>query len=292
MKISKPLILAALLLFAGTATAQVKQASFQKSHEDANQQIKFVNTLLEVSSAAQKVKASKDANVQTFYRAAKELYKNAQNYMEAGDNDAASESLYHATVMMFQTAKLAEKKKAEDNSDKLILEARLKSVDALMDAMQRISKEKNLQAKTDKIKTTADMEIEHAMSMMKNGEIEDARKVVDMVYVNIKSAINDMRSGDTLVRSLHFDTPKDEYLYEVDRNETHSMLVMMFLKEKMQDPETMARAQKFLDRAEESRKKAEASAQKGNYKQAVKNYEESTRQIIKAIRSAGFYIPG
>lgn len=291
MKISKPLILALSILFASNVTA-AKQASFQKSHEDASQQIKFVNTLLEVSSAAQKVKASKDANVQTFYRAAKELYKNAQKYMAAGDNDAASESLYHSTVMMFQTAKLAEKKQAEDNSDKLILEARLKSVDALMDAMQRISKEKNLQAKTNKITANANMEIEHAIAMMEKGEVEDARKVVDMVYVNIKTAINEMRSGDTLVRSLHFDTPKDEYLYEVDRNETHSMLVMMFLKEKMQDPETMSRVQKFLDRAEQARKTAEAFAQKGDYEQAVKNYEESTGQIIKAIRSAGFYIPG
>jgi len=304
MNISRAVIFALLTLYVIVSAAQSNELSnelsnvnnneqkIHKTKEQAELQVKFVKTLLTTSSAAKKVKTSQDANVKSLYRAANDLFNNALAYMDEGNNDAAAESLYHATVMMFQTAKMAEKKQIVDDSERRIFEARLKTVDALINAMQRIGEEKNISSKTDPIKSKADAEVASAKAMMTSGQPASARKKIDRVYVDIKTAINELRSGDTLVRTLHFETRKDEYLYELDRNETHNMLVTLLLQEQMEDPDARARAQKFLDKAEDIRKQAEESAKKGDYDDAVKRYEESTRLIIQAIRNAGLFIPG
>jgi len=48
----------------------------------------------------------------------------------------------------------------------------------------------------------------------------------------------------------------------------------------------------LLDKAEALRKRAEKAAGKKDFDTAVKTLEESTREVTRAIRMAGIYIPG
>jgi len=268
------------------------EQQLHKTRKQTAQQVKFVKKLLEVSSAAKKVRASEDANVQSLYRAANDLYQNALAYVDEEKSEKAAESLFHATEMLFRAVKLAGKQRIVEDEDRRQFESRLKSVNALLTALQRIGEEKGEMEKTDRVKSMADAEIANAQALMKTGQPFSARKVIDSVYVEIKTSISELRSGDTLVRSLHFETKKDEYLYELDRNDTHIMLVTLLLEEKMKNEKTKKRAQKFLDKAAVLRKEAEKYAEKGDYQKAVEICEKSTKEIVRAIRSAGLFIPG
>lgn len=292
MKTSKLVIVILFILYANISYAENTQQQFNITRQQVEKQAEFVKNLTQASSLAKKLDASTDVNVKSIYRAAKELYQNALTYINDDNNYAAAESLFHAKRMMFQAAKLAGKQEVAQSNDNQIFELRLKSVNALLEAMQRIGDEKKVQEKTQQIKNRAEIEIASAREMMRLGEPEKAQKTLDTVYIYVKTAVSELRSGDTLVRSLHFKTKKEEYLYELDRNETHSMLVTLLLAEKMKDPQARARAQKFLDMAEDLKQKAQESAHNGNYEKAVEHFEASTRQIIRAIRSAGLYIPG
>ncbi len=292
MNLSGFIIIALSMLYVGGAYATHSEQQIHKTMEQTKQQVKYVKKLLEVSSAAQKVKASDDINVKALYRAANNLYQNALEYIDEGESAEAAESLFHATEMMFRAVKVAGKQKVINDSDRRLFELRLKSVKALLAAVQRIGEEKGVTEKTDRVKSMADAEIASAVALMKTGQPFSARKVIDNAYVEIKTAISELRSGDTLVRTLHFETKKDEYLYELDRNDTHQMLVTLLLEEKMKNPKTRKRAQKFLNKAAVLRKKAEEYAENGDYEKAVETCEESTKQIVRAIRSSGFFIPG
>ena len=57
-------------------------------------------------------------------------------------------------------------------------------------------------------------------------------KLMDRAYLSARVSIEAMRRGDTLVRSLTFASPSEEYAYEVDRNDTHRMLVDLVLAER------------------------------------------------------------
>jgi HEPN domain-containing protein len=50
--------------------------------------------------------------------------------------------------------------------------------------------------------------------------------------------------------------------------------------------------QQFMAKAKRLREQAEQQAEKGAYEEAIHTLEQSTKEIVRAIRSAGIYIPG
>jgi len=108
----------------------------------------------------------------------------------------------------------------------------------------------------------------------------------------VKTSLESLRGGDTLVRELHFETKEDEYLYELDRNDTHQMLVQVLFAEKMESSPMRGTAETFINKAVVLREDAESAAGKKKYEEAIELLEESTKELIRAIRSAGVYIPG
>ena len=79
---------------------------------------------------------------------------------------------------------------------------------------------------------------------------------------------------------------------ELDRNETHRMLIKVLLAEKMANSPMQATAEKFIGKAEDLRSQAESAAAGEEFEQAISLLEQSTKELIRAIRSAGIYIPG
>ena len=104
--------------------------------------------------------------------------------------------------------------------------------------------------------------------------------------------IESNRSGQTLVRSLKFASKAEEYLYEIDRNDTHSMLVGLLVGEKKKSDATKQKIVDYVAEASLLRQQAEAYASENAHEQAIELLEQSTRQLVRAIRSAGIYIPG
>ena len=48
----------------------------------------------------------------------------------------------------------------------------------------------------------------------------------------------------------------------------------------------------FLDKAAELRKQAEQQASAGDHEAAIKSLEDSTKNLVRAMRGSGVYIPG
>ena len=105
-------------------------------------------------------------------------------------------------------------------------------------------------------------------------------------------AVEHSRSGETLTRELNFDTPKDEYEYELDRNDTHRMLVTVLLEEKLKSDSIRNRVAGFMEAAVQYREAAMGHADAGRYEEAIDALELSTNELVKVIRGGGVYIPG
>ena len=108
----------------------------------------------------------------------------------------------------------------------------------------------------------------------------------------MKVTIESIRSGQTLVRSLRFASKEEEYHYEIDRNDTHSMLIGLLVDEKKKSDAMRQKIVDYVAQADLLRQQAEAYAKDGAHEQAIELLEQSTRQLVRAIRSAGIYIPG
>lgn len=259
-------------------------------------QAKFqtVEKLLTVSSAAQRIAESDNDAAKQKQLSAMALFKQAETAANKNEGERADKLLDDATKMMFAATRMIEKNGDFVIKDLRDFDTRLESIDALCDAYHNIRKEKGLgDPESSELYPFVQQRISHAKELKQQDRLKEGRKVLDEAYVAAKVAIENLRGGETLVRSLNFETAEDEYHYEVDRNDTHRMLVDILLKEKMKSGGNVkSMVDKFMDEANKLRKLADEQANNGEYKAAVSTLEQSTKEIVRAIRSAGIYIPG
>lgn len=272
----------------GGAHAQQTAADAAVDRERLEQRLAAVENLLERSSAARQVEKSGDATARQKRERAREIHRQARAAFQAGQYARASELLPEASVRMFEAVRLAAPEEVTAPKARADYEARLASVNSLHAAFRRVAAEKPGAAGV--AETSRDIEnlIRDGERLAGEGRVDAGRAALDRAYLLARAAVSSLRSGDTLVRSLHFTTPEEEYRYEVDRNDTHQMLVKVLLEGK---PRT-AGQQALMEKALRLRTQADVAAAGAGHAAAVKLLEESTRELIRAIRSAGVFIPG
>ncbi|MBF0160985.1 MAG: hypothetical protein HQL88_01730 [Magnetococcales bacterium] len=251
------------------------------------QRMESLNTLIEKSSGARRIAATGNPEAASLQDQARSLLQEAQSSHRRGDLETAKQRLSQASQVMFQAMRKADGGASGAEKQANDFQRRLDSVQVLLAAHQRISREKR-QGEEGNAKIQADMD--QAVRLNKAGSATEARAKLDEAYVTAKMGIEKLRRGDTLVRSLHFDSKEEEYHYEVDRNNTHIMLVNMLLESKPDSAKAMA--SQFVEQAKVIRQRAEALAARQSFEQAISSMEESTKELVKAIRSAGIFIPG
>lgn len=247
-----------------------------------------VAILLDKSSAARQIDASADARAIERREQARAIYRQALAAFQAGDHARASELLPDASTRMFEAVRYAAPEQVTGPKQQSDFEARLESVRSLAAAQKRVSADKPGTPGAAESARMIEKLIADAQAQAAARDMHAARSTLDQAYLLAKAAVSSMRSGDTLVRTLHFANREEEYRYEIDRNDTHEMLVKVLLKDK---PRT-AGQQSFIERAQQLRAQADAAARAGDHGGAVRLLEDSTRELVRAIRSAGVFIPG
>lgn len=247
-----------------------------------------VAILLEKSSAARQVDASGDARAIERRDKARAIHRQALAAFQAGDYEKASVLLPEASAQMFEAVRYAAPEQVAAPKQQLDFDARLESVRSLAAAHKRISADKPGTPGAAETAGMIDKLIGEAQAQAAAKDLFGARATLDRAYLLAKAAVSALRSGDTLVRSLEFSSSEEEYRYEVDRNDTHEMLIKVLLKDKVQTPGQRS----LVGEAQQLRARAEAAARNGDHAGAVKLLEESTRELVRVIRSAGVFIPG
>jgi len=271
----------------GSAATRLQGAKVDKDTLGFN--MESVGKLIETSSAARQIEASRVPEALDKREKARELYKNAQTALAAGDLASASQLLADVRATFFEAVHLAAPSEITAKKLENDYKARLDSVNALLSAYKRIANEKGVAA-TGLGETVAPVEkgIKEAEKLAQAGKYKEGRSELDRVYIVVKAGVSGLRSGDTLVRSLNFASKEEEFHYEIDRNNTHQMLIEVLLSEKRAD----SMVQRFVAKAKDLRAQAEGAAKGKDYATGVKLLEESTAELVRAIRGAGIYIPG
>lgn len=266
----------------------------EPAEQDAKQhggRLGHVQRLIEESSAAKRIEASGNTEAKARREEARGIHRQALAAHAEGNHKRADELLTQATHLMFEAVQLADSKGDVNRKKVRDFDARVESVNALTTAFGRICDEKKCDPSERKqiVENVTD-KVAQAKRQRDSGDLDAARARLDEAYVAIKIAVEHQRSGDTLVRSLSFANKEEEYHYELDRNDTHQMLIKLLLEEG--GGSKAADLQQFLQEAKALRTQAEKEAGAGKFDAAVQSLENSTTQLVKALRRAGIYIPG
>lgn len=258
----------------------------------ADNAMALTHRLLNESSAAKSIKASDNADAKALRAEALEYYEEAVKADKAGDEAGRDAALKKAKMNLFKAAQLARAAPGLGDRSHSMFERRLKSADALLDAHRRIREETKAGSEVEALEKKAIADIDAAKAAFEKDDVDGANKIINKALGELKGSLITMRNGTTLVRSLHFETPKEEYEYELDRNQSHTLLTSILLQKKPLSENAKKRFDKDMKQAKALRKQAEELAAKGDYEAAIKTLEESTKHIVRAIRAAGVYIPG
>lgn len=300
----KQALFVALSVGAGIALAQVPAAAPEAAPESAASRlaaakidkdqlifnIESVSKLLTSSSAARQIESSKAPEALTRRDKAVELQKAAKAALDKGDLVKASALLTETRAMFFDAVRYAAPEEVSAKKLENDYKSRLDSVKSLLSAYQRVANEKGSAARGVK-ETVAQIErsVMIAEDLAKGAKFKEGRAELDQAYLVAKAGISSLRSGDTLVRSLNFASKEEEYHYEVDRNNTHQMLIKVLVEERKAGDQMI---QNYMAKAQDLRNQGDAAAAKKDYESAIKLLEDSTAELVRAIRNAGIYIPG
>ncbi|HIJ83416.1 MAG: hypothetical protein HW380_1921 [Magnetococcales bacterium] len=180
----------------------------------------------------------------------------------------------------------------DENSPKAQADFKKKMVSlrSLAEAHQRILAEKNRSSEGEAIQDQVQKEMATASSFVEQGQTAQGRMLLDQAYVRMRDAVEHLRQGETLVRSLNFASKEEEYLYEVDRNDSYLMLTQLLVANK--SPEEVKRVEALIPESTRLRQQAESQAAAGEFAQSVTSMEQATEVLIRALRMAGIPIPG
>ena len=279
------------MVAAGAAETDPPGATRTPDRSQVERKLESVTTLTEKSSAAKQVDASGSLEARQRRDKARELRVSAAAALQAGDLAAAASLLDQAAREMFEAVKLAAPDQVTRAKKRADFDARIDSVQVLLEAQRRIGNEKQ----TANAATTSrriEAQVQDAKRLAGAGKLDEARALLDQAYLAAKSAIGGMRDGDTLVRTLTFASKEEEYRYELDRNDTHQMLITVLLDEKRKSGSVDKMVQDFQKKAAALRRQAETRAAKQDFEGAIQLLEQSTTELVRAIRGAGVYIPG
>jgi len=244
----------------------------------------LVEKLLSVSSAAKHVQSSQNPLAKQHYDQAKQYLQQAHQAQTKGDKFTRDKTISLAKMALFKAVQFADKPTELEEKQKKDIQNRIKNITALLDAYHRISpnSEKN---------TLFKQKLNDVQRIFKNKQLDLAEKKAQQLFVDIKLALIDLRNGQTLVHSLNFANPADEYHYEINRNNSHKMLLELFGNQNAKLVSN-SKVQTHIEQAIKLRNQAEQSAMENAYQQGIKLLEKSTKQYIRAIQATGVYVPG
>ncbi len=249
-----------------------------------------IGKLINSSSGARQVLSSDSVQAKEYHEKAKSLYAQA---LQSSDKAEASSLLNQSIKAMYTAIRaaspaslLAEKKQTDFDRLK-------RSIDTFMEQQERISDEKGSDAEGNALRSQVTTLVGEATRIFDAGEKEKGQALLRESFEMLRNSIEGMRGGETLIRSLNFATKKDEYEYELERYKSQRMLVDVLLKEKLAaSAYTAKKVSGYIAVAEDERAGAEKQAAGGDHDEAVKSLERARKQIVRALRSGGIYVPG
>jgi tetratricopeptide (TPR) repeat protein len=123
------------------------------------------------------------------------------------------------------------------------------------------------------------------------GSFQEANVLLGNAYKIVVSTLNKMMAAETITYGLKFDTPAEEFQYELARNISYEGLVPIALSQSNAARDIAALAEGYVRRSRELRSTAQQQAAGGDYGTALKTIQEATAHLQRSLHTAGIFVP-
>lgn len=208
---------------------------------------------------------------------------------ERGDHVLADRLLSEAIAMLSRTLRSAVP--TEDRFAQKRRYAELaKNVTAFRQSLLETAKDRQLTERDIDLERI-DTWIHQAAWAAGNEQFRQANTFLASSYQLIVSNIARFRDNETVYHALVFKDAQDEYRYEQQRYISHELLVQMMLGESDISMNRREQLSELVRLAEELHRKAGVDWKNGDQQTAIETEVKAIRELIRALRLAGLYVP-
>lgn len=260
------------------------------SEEQVRQKILFADMFIHQSAAAKRIKESGQPMADELYRSALAKFEASKQSLAARKFDQALADVDEAMRLMSE-ASLQVPQQPSDEAMRARFDELYKGVQGFEASYVRnyeqMAKKKGRQnvPKVDLDQIHAVMDA--AQGLARDGKYDEAVSMLSSAQDTLTSALTQLLAAESLTYELKFETPKEEYEYELSRYLSYEELVPLAIEQRQPSEQALAQMRQLVDRAKEIKRLAEPEARKGNYKEAIQMLQGATSHIERALQVVG-----
>ncbi len=294
--IKTPYLKFGLCLLAGFMSLQICFSEANASENSVSSEIKkekretlnklnLLGYILTKSKRTRDVENSGNEKAISILKMARKHYDAAKTFLDSNEfeksNAEIQKSLQSISVSFRMVVnKEREKEVAKEQYD--LLYSRVKSFSDLFN-----------QLPADKVKGILDsdkvnMLIKKSESLYAEGNPKQALEPLSAVADMLEQALSDARKNETIVYALEFETPEDEYKYEMERNENYTLLTNMIISTSPpENKKKLPLIRMLMNKNEELVVEAEKMFESGEVDSAIELLEKGNKTLVRALRLGG-----
>ncbi len=282
---------------AAAARAAASSAAQEKSGQSAGvdkaqvkQKIAFANMFINQSQAAKRISGSSNVDAFEMYRSAQAKFKESQAAL-AEENFAQALALVDESLRLMSEASRRVPSQADAESLRTRFEEMLEGTKTFEASYQRnfkrLSKQKHGKEIPQLDLPHIHGQIARAQQLAQESNYAEALRILAKVQEKLNTALTEMLHEETMSYELVFETPKEEYEYELSRYASYAELVPLAIEQRRPPKQTVDLMHKFVEKAKGIKDQALPVAAKGDYKTAILMLQGATSHIQRALRLAG-----
>ncbi|MBI5659051.1 MAG: hypothetical protein HZC43_05770 [Nitrosomonadales bacterium] len=289
---------AVFLLSLGVAQVAFAQAPApQGAPAGLVQKQAFARSLVEDAAVAERIQASQDAEALRLFALAKESYGLALAALKAGDYGAAEKRFNEAMSSIGKARRLAPDAAALAAKQRAEYAERLQGAESLEKSYRSYLKSAGRKpgaagAETDEAATLGVSRLlDAARKHAREDRPGDALRALDKAEQVMRAALNRVLGSTTLDYALKFETPAEEYAFEMERNRSYAELVPVAVAEYKPKEESRLIIDSLVNQSREAIEQARGYAEQKNFPRALESVRTGTEYLMNALGVAGLVVP-
>lgn len=279
--------------YAAQGEAKVPSPAVSASRQLVEQKAAFLKRVFSDSPAIRRIEAGNNAEARKFLASAQENFRNAVLSIKNNDIAGADKQLNEATWLIGKARQLVPDPLARNVEHRVRYAQMLDSIESL-----RISYQRHLQRARPQPPEAADallvkvaQLVDRAKGHAESEQVVQANKSLAEAERTLMTGLGRVLGSKTIEYAQRFETPAEEYAYELERNRGYADLIPIALDGFKPRGEAVREARQFVDANRGLREQAQRHAAAEDYHSALTALRSGTAQLQSALAAAGLHVP-
>lgn len=253
--------------------------------------LKLLEKLIYDNPAVQRIEGSDNAEAKALLQTARAAHERAGSELALARLDKCESYLNEGLRAISDASRRVSAATSDASAAQTRYQELHARVQSFKEAFARVTTDKGSQVSGVLDDTRVQQLTDEAQRLSEERRYRDAADRLNEAAKLLEAALAEALHQKTLVYALKFNSPEEEYAYEVERNRSHMMLIKLLLARESLPTGSREYILSMVDQSEKRRLEAQSLAAHGETDKAIAMMEDATKSLVQALRSGGMAIP-